>query len=334
MGNISENFANDSRKYIIRLNEDINMFFVILYMAYFVLGAIGNGVLIILFLRHKKLRDINNAFVTNLALSDFLFVILVIPIKIHQQYFNARPFGAAFCAVSVIINFTSQDVSTFSLASMTYFRYRAVVRPLQSRSHIRDKKQSRLIAISCVICWGTGIIVSIYPATRCYGIIINGHMFRQIHFLQNVDDGGYYRFITFRTVVCFVIPLVINACFSGMMAVSLFKGSVALQRNCCPSARRALRSRVRLGGIVLAIASLFFVSWFPLYFYMHVIRLKKLTDETTRFLFLLSEICMFLPSSLNPLILFATSTGYRTFLQGVCSHSWRLRSTRTTCSPT
>lgn len=294
------------------LLDDPKIFLPIIYIVHFVLGVVGNGILVLLFLMHKQLRDINNAFVTNLALSDFFFVLFLIPIKIYQHYHIYRPLGTTFCAFSIIINYTSQDVSSFSLAAMAYFRYRAVLRPLQSRSHSRDRRYAMFITFLCVLFWIIGIIVAIYPSTQCQSCSTEDHIFQELHLIKDVVGNSYTAFTIFRTIACFLVPFVTIAIFYGIMAAHLCKGQTMLERNSSISARRAARSRKKLGGIVLAIATLFFISWFPHYllFYIRLFGNDNFDSNVGTF-FIISQISTFLPSSLNPLILLATSTGYR-----------------------
>lgn len=290
-----------------------SQYMVILFGIYFILGFFGNGILVILFLKEKKLRDTNNAFVTNLAFSDLIFVVLFIPIEIYTELHEYRPFGLKFCYVSIIVNFASQDVSALSLAAMSYFRYRAVVCPFQSRSHTGNKL-SKFVVTVCILCWVIGICVAIYPASQCYEVEMDN--FVNFKHTVNVSHPGYATFIYFRTGVFFILPLLAIAFFYCRMAFHLFRGTSALERNSSISARRALRSRKKLGGIVLAIVALFFISWFPLYLNLNLYFAWKFKYTA---LVTLSRICMFLPSTFNPVILFATSTGYRKYFLGICS---------------
>jgi len=50
-----------------------------LFALIFVIGTIGNGTLVLIFVRHKQMRNVPNIYILNLALGDLLVIISCVP---------------------------------------------------------------------------------------------------------------------------------------------------------------------------------------------------------------------------------------------------------------
>lgn len=50
-----------------------------LFAVIFVVGTIGNGALVLIFVRHKQMRNVPNIYILNLALGDLLVIISCVP---------------------------------------------------------------------------------------------------------------------------------------------------------------------------------------------------------------------------------------------------------------
>jgi hypothetical protein len=51
----------------------------ILFAVIFIVGTIGNGTLVLIFVRHKQMRNVPNIYILNLALGDLLVIISCVP---------------------------------------------------------------------------------------------------------------------------------------------------------------------------------------------------------------------------------------------------------------
>lgn len=51
----------------------------VLFAVIFVVGTIGNGTLVLIFVRHKQMRNVPNIYILNLALGDLLVIISCVP---------------------------------------------------------------------------------------------------------------------------------------------------------------------------------------------------------------------------------------------------------------
>lgn len=51
----------------------------ILFVLIFVVGVLGNGTLVLIFLRHRNMRNTPNTYIFSLALGDLLVIVICVP---------------------------------------------------------------------------------------------------------------------------------------------------------------------------------------------------------------------------------------------------------------
>ncbi|PIK57534.1 putative allatostatin B receptor [Apostichopus japonicus] len=131
---------------ILAWHKGRNNFVLLCYSAILLIGVAGNGSVLYLFMREKKLRDVNNAFIINLTIGDFLFVIFFVPSSIFENVFYFRPFGLSLCQMLALVTYCSHDVSILSLVVLSFIRYRAVMHPMENFANHRINRT----VIACV----------------------------------------------------------------------------------------------------------------------------------------------------------------------------------------
>ncbi|KAJ8032581.1 Neuropeptide CCHamide-1 receptor [Holothuria leucospilota] len=289
-----------------------NYLLVVVYCIYFIIGFFGNGALVILFMTKKNLRDVNNALITNLALSDFLYVGLFIPIVVFTEFYRFRPFGKTFCIISILTNYTSQDVSTLSLTALSYFRYRVVVKPFKSRTDSRTS----LVGLFCLFSWMIGAATAVLPTLYCEEHPRQECLVWSRHIVQVFQENEkFLKYFWIRFAFLFLLPFFIITFFYGRLAYTLSCTYSLLGNSRSAQACHQAKQRKKLSVIVLIIIIMFFVCWIPTYVYW----LTGLDD--TYFIYWLNtarHVTMFLPATLNPTILLLTSSVYRKSFLTVC----------------
>ncbi|KAJ8027726.1 Neuropeptide CCHamide-1 receptor [Holothuria leucospilota] len=289
------------------LNAGHTSWLVAVLALYFLIGFFGNVVLVVLMAKEKSLRDVNNALITNLAVSDFMYVGLFAPILIFSEFYQYRPFGKTFCIISIMANYTSQDVSTLSLTALSHFRFCAIVTPFRSRR----KKRSKLIFTFCALSWLIGAAFSIYPTLACQEHPLRECFIWSRHRVQMFEENKqFFRFFWIRFIVLYLLPLVTIVYFYGRVAYTLCVIPTSLEESVSAKSHNQTisRSRKRLKFIVLIIVVIFFVSWLPTYIFW----LTGLDDTIfIHWLNMLRKVTMFIPATTNPIILIVMSSSYR-----------------------
>lgn len=146
----------------------------VVYSVVFVLGLITNCAALFVFCFRMKMRNETTMFMTNLALSDLVFV-FTLPFKVFYNVNRHWPFGDRLCKVSGTAFITNIYGSMLFLTCISVDRFLAIVYPFRSRS-IRTRRNAALV---CAAVWltivGGGISVTFFStinstnrATTCF----------------------------------------------------------------------------------------------------------------------------------------------------------------------
>jgi len=114
--------------------EKIGMTFA--YCLVFLVSLAGNTVIGIIVYKTKTMRKPINFLIVNMAMSDLLLPIFLIPVDIRRLYINSwligGPLGQALCKLVIFLPDVSFSVSVQSLVLIAVDRFGAVVFPLRS----------------------------------------------------------------------------------------------------------------------------------------------------------------------------------------------------------
>jgi len=106
------------------------------YCLIFVVSLTGNTVIGIIVYKTKTMRKPINFFIVNMAMSDLLFLIFLIPREIQKLYTDSwlvgGPLGQALCKLTYFFTGVSSAVSIQSLLLIAVGRFGAVLFPLRS----------------------------------------------------------------------------------------------------------------------------------------------------------------------------------------------------------
>ena len=71
--------------------------YVLLYVVIFVLGSMGNSLVVYIVAANKNMQSITNTFILNLAFSDILLCLFAVPFTPLAYFLPSWPFGEAVC---------------------------------------------------------------------------------------------------------------------------------------------------------------------------------------------------------------------------------------------
>ncbi|KAM8965698.1 lysophosphatidic acid receptor 4 [Sarcophilus harrisii] len=218
MGNSSTNqtcFTDDSFKY--NLNGAV-------YSVVFILGLITNCASLFVFCCRMKMRSETAIFITNLALSDLLFV-FTLPFKIFYNFNRHWPFGDTLCKISGTAFLTNIYGSMLFLTCISVDRFLAIVYPFRSRT-IRTRRNS---AIVCAGVWilvlSGGISASLFSTTN----VSNSTTTCFEGFSKRIWKTYLSKITIFIEVVGFIIPLLLNLTCSSLVLRTLRKPATLSQ---------------------------------------------------------------------------------------------------------
>ncbi|NXO03923.1 PKR2 protein, partial [Rhinopomastus cyanomelas] len=225
--------------------------------------GIGNFIFIAALARYKKLRNLTNLLIANLAISDFIVAIVCCPFE--MDYYVVRQLswehGHVLCASVNYLRTVSLYVSTNALLAIAVDRYVAIVHPLKPRMNY----QTATFLITLV--WIVSILVAIpsaYFATETVLFIVKNQEKIFCGQIWPVDQQMYYKsYFLFIFGLEFVAPVITMAlCYARISRELWFKTVPGFQTE---QIRKRLRCRRKTVLVLMCILTAYVLCWAPLY---------------------------------------------------------------------
>ncbi|MEQ2213071.1 hypothetical protein XENOCAPTIV_009278, partial [Xenoophorus captivus] len=285
------------------LRQSLNIMSLIVYSLAFVLGVLGNGV-VIWVTGFKMKKTVNTVWFLNLAMADFLFTAFL-PLSVTYTAMDFHwPFGKFMCKLNTTISFLNMFASVYILVVISVDRCVSVVWPVWSQNH-RNVRKASYVSL-CV--WALALILSApYFVFRDTGPsyenenIIN--CFNNFALSDDSENRSVAELQLFRHKVMSITRFLLGFVIPFSVIVSCYAVIIHhLRRN------RTLASQSsRPIKIIAAIIITFFLCWAP----FHILGLIELVSHIINHETLIHIIMIgvpiatslaFLNSCLNPLL--------------------------------
>ncbi|KAM7344156.1 CCHamide-2 receptor [Cochliomyia hominivorax] len=302
------------------------IFITILFLLIFIVGVLGNGTLVIIFFRHRSMRNIPNTYILSLALADLLVIIVCVPLAILVYTTDSWTFGKSMCQVTEFFKDVSIGVSVFTLTALSGERYCAIVNPL------RKLQTKPLTVITAAMIW----LLSITFATPSLvmsdlqHILIDEKTNLTIIICtpfgkQRNNSEIYARYVVVtKAFVYYLLPLFIIAVLYLMMAQRLHVSAREMPgETLSMQSRSQVRARRYVARMVVAFVVVFFICFFPyhlfeLWFHLNPTAREDF-DDFWHAIRIIGFCTYFLNSCVNPVALYCVSGAFRAhFNQYLC----------------
>uniref|UniRef100_A0A8C6E2S9 Relaxin-3 receptor 1 n=1 Tax=Moschus moschiferus TaxID=68415 RepID=A0A8C6E2S9_MOSMO len=260
---------------------------ILVSVVYWVVCALGlTGNLLVLYLMKSKQgwrKSSINLFVTNLALTDFQFV-LTLPFWAVENALDFKwPFGKAMCKIVSVVTSMNMYASVFFLTSMSVARYHSVASALKShrtRGYGRGDCCGRSLGDSCcfsvkALCamiWASAALASLPNAIFSTTVKVMGEELCLVRFpdrLLGRDRQFWLGLYHLQKVLLgFVLPLgIISLCYLLLVRfisdhrVAGTEGGPSASGGGLAGASARRRSKVTKSVTIVVLS--FFLCWLP-----------------------------------------------------------------------
>ncbi|XP_047453788.1 chemerin-like receptor 1 [Mugil cephalus] len=287
------------------LTQSLNIMSLVVYCLAFVLGVLGNGV-VIWVTGFKMKKTVNTVWFLNLAVADFLFTAFL-PLSVTYTAMDFHwPFGKFMCKLNSTVTFLNMFASVYILVVISVDRYVSVVWPVWAQNY-RNLHKAYCVSLAV---WVLALILSApyfifrdtAPSTHDENNIncFNNFALSDDFETASVNQLRLFRhqaMVITRFLLGFVIPFtVIVSCY----AVIIHR----LRRN------RTLASHSsRPFKIIAAIIITFFLCWCPYHTLSLIELMNHMSENSSETLELaiavgtpIATSLAFLNSCLNPLL--------------------------------
>ncbi|XP_031849728.1 adenosine receptor A2b isoform X2 [Nomia melanderi] len=295
---------------------ELNLPYTVCEILVAVCAVLGNGLVIVVFSKERKLRRRTNYYIISLATADLLVGLFAIPFAILASIGLPNNFHACLFTVSVLVVLCT--ISIFCLVAVSVDRYWAILHPMGYSRTVRTKTA---IGIIC-LCWVTGTLVGFLPLLGWN----TGQKSNEKCIFTEVMDYDYLVFLYFATII---FPALIIAAFYAHIYRVVVKQQIVtmnpgrrnqttgpMLRLLGAARKREVKATQNLSRIVV----FFIICWFPLYTINCVMAFCpgcKVNDILMNFCIILSH----LNSAGNPLLYAYHLKDFRAALK---NFMWRL----------
>ena len=250
------------------------------YCLMFIVSLTGNIVIGIIVYKTKTMRKPINFFIVNMAMSDLLYPIILIPEEIQMLYIDSwligGPLGQALCKLGVFLGDFSAAVSAQSLVLIAVDRFGAVILPLRS-----PLISSKLCPFFILTTWIVAIAVNSPELFVKKLVEYPEGLFCENHWNEVFgESSSYENYILSYVVVFMFIPLVLIAILYIIIYIKIKSQIVPGEQSANAGQQRQQRERNVL-KMAIAIVLGFAVCWLPvaifrfIYLSTHTIQLRN-----------------------------------------------------------
>ena len=288
---------------------------VLAYCSVLLIGLLGNSLLLVIVFKRRELRRTVNYFIVNMALSDFVFPLVGVPIKLTEIISSSshwRVSGVAGNILCKAYRFSTVASLTVSLQSLVWIamdRFIAVMFPMKIRVI-----SSKYRAIAIASTWVVALTVR-FPYLLIMNLTKDGNQF-----CVQMDDSSIFTNKTFlnsynlATVVIFlVVPLVLIISVYLKIAVTLKRRMKHLFQ-ICPHLKIQTRDRnakpVKMALFMISFYGLCFIPYLISYCQYYVFN-GVFPCLFQNVLFFFATFMLYASSTVNPIVCFSFVGSFR-----------------------
>ncbi|XP_007892708.2 C-C chemokine receptor type 6 [Callorhinchus milii] len=294
------------------IREFMSVFIPILYIIIFVMGIIGNGLVVITYVFYKKMRSMTDLYLLNLAVADIMFIATLPFWAVYES--NQWIFGTFVCKFLkgvYSINFYS---GVLLLAVISVDRYIAIVHATKSFNY--RGKALLYGKIICAVTWLLVITASLPDFIYCevYDFTTSGQKLCEIRYPKEWSKIGKLIAPSIQLSLGFFGPLLVMFFCYSMIIHTLLRVR-SLQRH------KAVR-------VVMAVVAAFVVCQVPYNITtlietsvknLHCEALKRLSLAKT-----VTKCLAFFHCCLNPILYVFIGVKFRFYFSKIIRDVWCL----------
>ncbi|KAA0195470.1 Allatostatin-A receptor [Fasciolopsis buskii] len=293
----------------------------ILFGLFLIVGSVGNLLVIIVVLVNAQMRDSTNILILSLAMADFAFIIICIPLTTVIYIVGGWPMGVALCRVYFYLMYVTAFCSVYTLVLMSLDRFLAVVYPMQS---IHWRNQTNTVRI-VLFTWSVVLIANL--PLLIDAVVVRGPV-------DGGDSACYTEYCTYAWLVTidektqtardnydkarpFFLIFFLFGYLIPFVVICILYISLICRLRCrrppnIKQSAESRRSKKRVTLLVVTVVVVFGISWLPI----HIVFLIQyfVGDPNTdffRIVQILSNSLAYGNSSINPILYAFLSINFR-----------------------
>ena len=228
-------------------------------------SLLGNSLVIVVIFKNRSMRSTINYFIVNMASSDILFTMFVIPRLIAELYsqplrwFVGGTLGSVFCKLDYFVQDISTAVSVLSLVAIAFDRFYGVVFPMKAGLLNGGKVCGMVLA-------GTWLLGTLLHLPYFYGyklLKFDGDLYCLCDWAPLLDNKKASRIsFTILSMTFFFFPAAILIIVYSTIIITLWRNKTPGNQPLKHKKKIAKRNRNVL-KMVVAVVVVFICCWLP-----------------------------------------------------------------------
>ena len=293
---------------------------IIVFSIILLSSFVGNVLIIIIVYRSNDLKKTTNFFIVNMAVSDFVCPLAMIPFSLARTATSSWQWpisgfaGLIFCKLKGILEDASGIVSIQSLLWIALDRFLGVVFPM--KAHLIS---SRFRAIAIFSTWIVGMGVTLLDF-NAYDVIDDGE--KRVctdYYINILTDLQYGRI----TALFYFVPLITMAILYSVIAVTLRRQDKVLR---CTAVNGKGQRKKRAIKMTFCLTASFYLCGLPMLLSVIFREYDIVTSCSFYKVFMpFAVILLYLTATVNPIICLTFVQNYRYGLKELCISRWSER---------
>jgi len=235
----------------------VQLAFCILYFIIFVVGILGNLLVLVVIVTQAPMQTTTNMYILNMAIADILMCLVSVPLTPLSTFLDRWIFGEVLCKFLPASQGTSVYVSTFTLTAIAVDRYQTIMHPFSSRPSL-----SATLTIIAALDLVSLLVTLPFSYFMRLGLDNTGTLQCQ----EGWESTPRMVFGNFTMLCQFVIPFTtIIFCYGKIMVRLRQRSAAGKPGTRSMSKRLAEEARTRrTNRMLIAMVIIFAISWFPI----------------------------------------------------------------------
>uniref|UniRef100_T1JNM4 G-protein coupled receptors family 1 profile domain-containing protein n=1 Tax=Strigamia maritima TaxID=126957 RepID=T1JNM4_STRMM len=194
----------------------------------FVLGIVGNGMVIAVMSYDRKEASATKLFLMSLAVADLLLLLVCAPLETLQYFVLQWEERGAVCKFSSFTEMLSPVASVLNLTAVSLERFVVIVFPMRSRSLCTMHNCRR--ALFAVWVMSVLITVPVLFTKDTYSLVFCNETVRvRIYYCNDADGSTALFFAIYRLLILFLIPAALMIFCYAVVIKELWISTVTMQ---------------------------------------------------------------------------------------------------------
>ncbi|NWZ31387.1 GALR2 protein, partial [Asarcornis scutulata] len=269
------------------------------YLLIFLVGTVGNCLVLAVLLRNGQVNNTTNLFILNLGVADLCFILFCVPFQATIYTLEGWVFGPFLCKAVHFFIYLTMYASSFTLATVSLDRYLAIRYPLHSRE-LRTPRNA-LTAI-CLI-WGLSLVFS-GPYLSYY----QQFQLANLTVCHPIWDAARRKAMDLCTFVfSYLVPVLILGLTYTRTIRYLWRSVDPLQ-----DASESKAAKRKVTRMIIIVAVLFCLCWLPHHLLILCVWFGYFPlNHATYVLRVLSHLVSYANSCVNPIVYALVSKHFR-----------------------